>query len=58
MQDPTNPTSSATIVPCIWLDDQAEAAARFYTNTFPQGRPSAVPKAKSSTAASGSRDSP
>jgi predicted 3-demethylubiquinone-9 3-methyltransferase (glyoxalase superfamily) len=26
------------IVPCIWLDDQAEQAAHFYTNTFPEGR--------------------
>jgi predicted 3-demethylubiquinone-9 3-methyltransferase (glyoxalase superfamily) len=26
------------IVPCIWLDDQAEAAAAFYARTFPNGR--------------------
>ena len=26
------------IVPCLWFDDQAEAAARFYTQTFPDGR--------------------
>jgi predicted 3-demethylubiquinone-9 3-methyltransferase (glyoxalase superfamily) len=26
------------IVPCIWLDDQAEAAAAFYVRTFPGGR--------------------
>lgn len=26
------------IVPCIWLDDQAEAAAALYTRTFPGGR--------------------
>lgn len=26
------------IVPCLWLDDQAEQAARFYTQTFPAGR--------------------
>lgn len=26
------------IVPCIWLDDQAEAAADFYARTFPAGR--------------------
>jgi predicted 3-demethylubiquinone-9 3-methyltransferase (glyoxalase superfamily) len=26
------------IIPCVWLDDQAEAAAAFYTRTFPGGR--------------------
>ncbi len=26
------------IVPCLWLDDQAEQAATFYTKTFPNGR--------------------
>lgn len=26
------------IVPCIWLDDQAEAAADFYARIFPAGR--------------------
>jgi len=26
------------IVPCVWLDDQAEAAAAFYVRTFPSGR--------------------
>jgi predicted 3-demethylubiquinone-9 3-methyltransferase (glyoxalase superfamily) len=26
------------IVPCIWLDDQAEQAAAFYSKTFPDGR--------------------
>lgn len=25
------------ITPCVWLDDQAEAAAGFYVRTFPQG---------------------
>jgi len=30
------------IVPCLWFDDQAEAAARFYTETFPTGRVTAV----------------
>lgn len=34
--------SSRPIVPCLWLDDQAEDAARFYTQTFPQGRVTAV----------------
>ena len=29
---------SQRIVPCIWLDDQAEAAASFYAATFPNGR--------------------
>lgn len=27
-----------TIVPSIWLDDQAEEAAKFYTNAFPRGQ--------------------
>ena len=26
------------IVPCLWLDDQAEHAARFWVETFPEGR--------------------
>lgn len=26
------------IVPCLWFDDQAEQAARFYAETFPGGR--------------------
>jgi predicted 3-demethylubiquinone-9 3-methyltransferase (glyoxalase superfamily) len=30
------------IVPCLWFDDQAEEAARFYTATFPDGRITAV----------------
>jgi predicted 3-demethylubiquinone-9 3-methyltransferase (glyoxalase superfamily) len=30
------------IVPCIWLDDQAEEAARFYAGTFPGSRTAAV----------------
>lgn len=34
--------NSGTIVPCLWLDNQAEAAARFYTKTFPGGRITAV----------------
>jgi predicted 3-demethylubiquinone-9 3-methyltransferase (glyoxalase superfamily) len=29
---------ASSITPCIWFDDQAEQAARFYTQTFPQGR--------------------
>ena len=29
---------TAAIVPCLWLDDQAEEAARFYTRTFGDGR--------------------
>jgi predicted 3-demethylubiquinone-9 3-methyltransferase (glyoxalase superfamily) len=31
-------TKSPTIIPCLWLDDQAEEAARFYTSTFGDGR--------------------
>jgi predicted 3-demethylubiquinone-9 3-methyltransferase (glyoxalase superfamily) len=30
------------LVPCLWFDDQAEAAAGFYTSTFPGGRVTAV----------------
>jgi predicted 3-demethylubiquinone-9 3-methyltransferase (glyoxalase superfamily) len=33
---------SQQIVPCIWLDDQAEPAATFYERTFPGGRVTAV----------------
>jgi predicted 3-demethylubiquinone-9 3-methyltransferase (glyoxalase superfamily) len=33
---------TSRIVPCIWLDDQAEPAARFYTETLPEGRVTAV----------------
>lgn len=29
-------------MPCIWLDDQAEQAAAYYTKTFPEGRVTAV----------------
>lgn len=34
--------NSRPIVPCLWLDDQAEEAASFYTKTFPGGRVAAV----------------
>ncbi len=34
--------SAQRIVPCIWLDDQAEQAADFYARTFPGGRVVAV----------------
>jgi predicted 3-demethylubiquinone-9 3-methyltransferase (glyoxalase superfamily) len=30
--------SHQTIVPCLWLDDQAEAAAELYLRVFPGGR--------------------
>src|SRR5690606_2132005 len=30
------------IVPCLWFDDQAEAAAAFYTSTFPESRVTAT----------------
>ena len=36
------------IVPCIWLDDQAEAAADFYVAAFPEGRVEAVARYPSS----------
>ena len=29
---------TAALVPCLWLDDQAEEAAQFYTRTFGDGR--------------------
>ena len=38
------------IVPCIWLDDQAEAAASFYVAAFPEGRVEAVARYPSSGA--------
>lgn len=31
-----------TIVPCLWLDDQAESAAAFYSRIFPRSRTLAV----------------
>lgn len=31
-------TSSSKIIPCIWLDGQAEQAVDFYVRTFPAGR--------------------
>jgi predicted 3-demethylubiquinone-9 3-methyltransferase (glyoxalase superfamily) len=37
-----NYMTTGSIVPCLWLDDQAEAAAAFYTQTFPEGRVTAV----------------
>jgi predicted 3-demethylubiquinone-9 3-methyltransferase (glyoxalase superfamily) len=30
--------NQSRIVPCLWLDDQAEPAAKFYLATFPKGR--------------------
>lgn len=39
-----NPVSAANvgIVPCLWFDDQAEAAAQFYIDTFGGGSVSAI----------------
>ncbi len=34
--------AAVRIVPCIWLDDQAEAAASFYVSAFAEGRVDAV----------------
>jgi predicted 3-demethylubiquinone-9 3-methyltransferase (glyoxalase superfamily) len=34
--------SVSRIVPCIWLDDQAESAAAFYARIFPHGRVTAT----------------
>ena len=42
MNDRTHPIHDDAIVPCLWLDDQAEAAARFYTEILPEGRIIAV----------------
>ncbi|WP_428261087.1 VOC family protein [Haliangium sp.] len=33
---------TSAIVPCLWLDDQAERLAAFYTELFPHGRITAV----------------
>jgi predicted 3-demethylubiquinone-9 3-methyltransferase (glyoxalase superfamily) len=30
------------ITPCLWFDDQAEEAARFYTSIFPNSKVVAV----------------
>jgi predicted 3-demethylubiquinone-9 3-methyltransferase (glyoxalase superfamily) len=35
-------SNSSPIVPCLWFDDQATAAANFYTSTFPGGRVTAT----------------
>jgi predicted 3-demethylubiquinone-9 3-methyltransferase (glyoxalase superfamily) len=34
--------TSQYIVPCLWFDDQAEAAAEFYTRIFPEGHITAM----------------
>jgi predicted 3-demethylubiquinone-9 3-methyltransferase (glyoxalase superfamily) len=34
--------SGKPIVPCLWFDDQAEQAANFYTQAFPDGRVTAI----------------
>jgi predicted 3-demethylubiquinone-9 3-methyltransferase (glyoxalase superfamily) len=34
--------STPTISPCLWFDDQAEEAARFYTSLFPNSKIVAV----------------
>jgi len=34
--------SNHPIVPCLWFDEQAEHAASCYTQTFPDGRVTAV----------------
>ncbi len=36
------PRTSPRIVPCIWLDDQAEQAAAFWVRTLPDGRVTAT----------------
>jgi len=35
-------TGKLRIAPCLWFDDQAEAAAEFYTSVFPNSRITAV----------------
>jgi predicted 3-demethylubiquinone-9 3-methyltransferase (glyoxalase superfamily) len=34
--------AASKIIPCIWLDDQAESAAAFYARTFPDARVTAT----------------
>ena len=40
--------TSHQIVPCLWLDDQAEQATAFYVRTFPGGRVTATSRYPSS----------
>jgi predicted 3-demethylubiquinone-9 3-methyltransferase (glyoxalase superfamily) len=40
--DPTGADTGRPIAPCLWFDDEAEAAARFYTSVFPDSRVTAV----------------
>jgi predicted 3-demethylubiquinone-9 3-methyltransferase (glyoxalase superfamily) len=47
--------SSGPIVPCLWFDDQAEAAAAFYARTFPGGRVTAVTRYPASSDNPGGR---
>ena len=43
MSEPTTkPRTTSRIVPCLWMDDQAEEAARFYTSALPEGRIHAI----------------
>ncbi len=37
------------IIPCLWFDNQAEAAAQFYTQTFPEGKITALARFPEST---------
>jgi len=41
-QNAQHSAAPGPIVPCLWFDDQAEAAAHFYIDTFPAGRITAV----------------
>lgn len=36
------PAAAPVISPCLWFDDQAEEAARFYVSVFPEGRIGAI----------------
>jgi len=47
--------TSNQIVPCVWLDDQAEQAAAFYTRTFRGGRIAATSRYPESTDNPGGR---
>jgi predicted 3-demethylubiquinone-9 3-methyltransferase (glyoxalase superfamily) len=47
--------SNHRIVPCIWLDDQAEQAAAFYVRTFPDGRITATSRYPESSENPGGR---
>lgn len=42
MADAPIPSKAPPLAPCLWFDDDAEAAADFYVRTFPNGRTRAI----------------